>query len=482
MMEYEAIIGMEVHAQVLTKSKLFCACSADYASAPPNTHTCPICLALPGVLPVLNEAAVEATIRTGLALGCEIPPFSRFDRKNYSYPDLPKGYQISQYEYPLARNGCLEIDTDGGSRLIRIRRVHLEEDTAKMIHDGDSSLLDFNRAGVPLMEIVSESDLRSAEEAWAYLTKLRIILRNLGVNTGNMEEGALRCEANVSVRPRGAEALGTKVEVKNLNSFRSVRLAIAYEVERQIRLLEEGGRVRQVTMGWDERAHRTVFQRSKEEAEDYRYFPEPDLPPLFPTDEWVERLRASLPELPDSRIRRYVQEWQVRVEDAALLAEDRDIAEFFEAAVAAAGEKVPPQSLANWMVGELFRLLNEAGMSISAGGLRPEALAELVGLVETGIINSTAGKEILAEVFRTAESPEAIVERRGLRQISDEAGLVAIVRQVLQENGQAVQDLRAGKRAAMGFLVGQVMRATQGKANASVVTRLLQRELEHNRG
>lgn len=476
-MEYEAVIGMEVHAQILTRSKMFCGCSADYASAPPNTHTCPVCLAMPGVLPVINEAAVVATVRTGLALQCEIPGYSKFDRKNYPYPDLPKGYQISQYDLPLARNGHLMIDTDAGPRRVGIRRVHLEEDTAKMIHDGDASLIDFNRAGVPLMEVVTESDLRTAEEAWAYLVKLRTILRYLGVSTGNMEEGAMRCEANVSVRPVGSAEYGTKVEVKNLNSFRSVRLAIAYEVDRQIAELERGGTVRQVTMGWDERSLRTVFQRSKEEAEDYRYFPEPDLPPLHSTAEWVEGLRASLPELPDARRRRYVDEWGLRGEDAALLVEDRAIAEFFEAAVAAAGDRVTPQSVANWTVGEVFRLLREAGTEIGRAQLGPEQLVRTIRLVEDGAITSTVGKELLAEVFASGEAPDALVERRGLRQISDEAELEKLVRQVIDANPRAVADYRQGKGAAIGFLVGQVMRATRGQANAPAVARILREQL-----
>jgi aspartyl-tRNA(Asn)/glutamyl-tRNA(Gln) amidotransferase subunit B len=318
-MPYEAIIGMEVHAQVITASKMFCGCSADYASAPPNTHVCPVCLGMPGVLPVINRRAVEATILTGLALNCRIPEFSKFDRKNYPYPDLPKGYQISQYDYPLCVEGWLEIETEGGPKRIRIRRVHLEEDTAKLIHQGDYSLIDYNRAGVPLMEIVTESDLRSAEEAWQYLLKLHTILRYLGVSTGNMEEGAMRCEVNISLRPVGATELGTKVEIKNLNSFRSVRQSIAYEIARQSAILDQGGRVQQVTVGWDEDHQRTVFQRSKEFAEDYRYFPEPDLPPLEFSREWVEGMRARLPELPDAKRRRFIAEYGIKGDDAALL-------------------------------------------------------------------------------------------------------------------------------------------------------------------
>lgn len=481
-MDYEAVIGMEVHVQILTRSKMFCGCAADYAAAAPNTRTCPVCLALPGVLPVPNRAAIEATVRTGLALHCEIPSFSKFDRKNYPYPDLPKGYQISQYDLPLCRDGSLEIVAEDGPKRIGIRRVHLEEDTAKMIHADGASLIDFNRAGVPLMEIVTESDLRTADEAWQYLTNLRTILRYLGVSTGNMEEGAMRCEANVSIRPRGAEAFGTKVEVKNLNSFRSVRLAIDYEIERQARVLAEGGRVEQVTMGWDERSRQTVFQRSKEEAQDYRYFPDPDLAPMFAEREWVEGLRAALPELPDAKHARFVAEHRLRPEDAALLVEDRAIADWFEAAVAAAGGEVEPQTVANWTVGEVFRLLREAGVEIGAMRLTPEHLAEVLRLVESGAINATVGKEVLAEASASGQAPDGIVEGRGLRQISGEEQLAGVIRQAVEENERAVEDYWAGKQAALGYLMGQVMRLTRGKANAPLAQRLLRDELERRRG
>jgi aspartyl-tRNA(Asn)/glutamyl-tRNA(Gln) amidotransferase subunit B len=478
--DYEAVIGMEVHAQILTRSKLFCGCSSDYAAAPPNTHTCPVCLAMPGVLPVINRAAVEATVRAGLALGCEVPPFTKFDRKNYHYPDLPKGYQISQYDHPLCQHGHLDVLANGQPKRIRIRRVHLEEDTAKLVHAEGSSLIDFNRSGVPLMEIVTESDLRSAEEAYEYLTKLHTILRYLGVSTGNMEEGAMRCEVNISIRPRGCETYGTKVEVKNLNSFRSVRLAIEYEMERQARLLNEGGHVEQVTMGWDERSRRTVFQRTKEEAQDYRYFPDPDLPPLEPSREWVERMRASLPELPAAKTARLAAEYGLRADDAALLAEDRAIADFFEAAARAAGG-VAPQAVANWTLGEVFRLLREGGTDLASAALTPALLAELVGLVESGAINATVGKDVLTETFSSGEAPTAIVERRGLRQISGGDELREVVRQALDANARAVSDYLGGKTAVMGFLIGQVMRLTRGKANAQTAEALLTQALEERR-
>jgi aspartyl-tRNA(Asn)/glutamyl-tRNA(Gln) amidotransferase subunit B len=481
-MPYEAVIGMEVHAQLITRSKMFCPCSADYASAPPNTHVCPVCLALPGVLPVINQAAVEATVLTGLALKCRIPEYAKFDRKNYPYPDLPKGYQISQYDMPLCVDGALEIEVGGATRRIGIRRVHLEEDTAKLIHDGGSSLIDYNRAGVPLMEIVTEADLRSADEAWAYLVKLRAILRYLGVNSGNMEEGAMRCEANVSVRPVGARSFGTKVEVKNLNSFRAVRQAIAYEVERQSYLLDEGSQVHQVTMGWDEECQRTVYQRSKEGAEDYRYFPEPDLPPLQLSEDWVQALRGRLPELPDAKRERFVDRYGLRREDAAVLTEDRAVADYFEAAVSAAtAHGVEPQTVANWITGEVFRLLRDGDATIETLRIPPEGLADLLWMVARGTINATVAKEVLAQMHASGEPADAIVARRGLTQISDTDALLAIVRQALEANPKPVKQYLEGKEQVLGFLVGQVMRATRGQANVQIATRLLREEIDRLR-
>ena len=476
-MDYEAVIGMEVHAQLLTASKMFCGCSADYASAPPNTHTCPVCLGMPGVLPCINRTAVEATVLTGLALNCQIPEFSKFDRKNYPYPDLPKGYQISQYDLPLCVGGWLGIEIESQSKRIGIRRVHLEEDTAKLMHQGDSSLIDFNRAGVPLMEIVTEADIRSAEEAWRYLTKLRTIVRYLGVSTGNMEEGAMRCEANVSVRPVGAQEFGTKVEIKNLNSFRAVRQAIDYEVARQSRLLDEGDQVHQVTMGWDEDNHRTVFQRSKEYAEDYRYFPEPDLPTLDITEEWLGEVRSRLPELPDAKRERFMGEYSIKPYDAALLVEDQGIAGYFEAVVKAAGKGIEPKTVANWITGELFRLLREHPSETGEMEIAPDRLGELLGLVAQSTINATVAKEILEEMVTTGESAGEIVERKGLTQISDETELIQIVRKVLEANPGPVQQYLDGKESVLGFFIGQIMRATRGQANVQVVRGLLQEEL-----
>ena len=477
-MEYEAVIGMEVHVQLLTASKMFCGCSADYASAPPNTHVCPVCLGMPGVLPVINDAAVQATLRTGLALNCQIPSFSKFDRKNYPYPDLPKGYQISQYDYPLCVGGYLDIDRDGTTARVRVRRVHLEEDTGKLIHERGHSLIDLNRAGVPLMEVVTEADMRSADDAWQYLTKLRTILRYLGVSSGNMEEGAMRCEANVSVRPVGASELGTKVEVKNLNSFRAVRQSIEYELERQSRALDSGERIHQVTMGWDESGRKTVFQRSKESSEDYRYFPEPDLPPLAYSQEAVSQLRGSLPELPDAKRARFVVEYGLRPGDASLLVEDAAVAQFFEDCAKTAGEGVGSRVIANWVLGELFRLLGETDQSLAEAKVTPGELASLLRLVAGGTINATVAKEVLKEMFVSGGAAADIVERRGLSQISDSQVLTQIVRDVLASNPKPVQQYLEGKETVMGFFIGQVMRATRGQADANLARQVLSAELD----
>ena len=481
-MEYEAIIGMEVHAQLLTKSKMFCRCSADYVAADPNTHVCPVCLGMPGVLPVINQKAVEYTVMTALALNCRIPGFSKFDRKNYFYPDLPKGYQISQYDLPLSRDGWLEIEVDGQTRRIGIERVHLEEDTAKLVHVDDHSLIDFNRAGVPLMEIVSRPDIRTPEEARQYLTKLRTILRYLGVNSGNMEEGAMRCEANISVRPKGATEFGTKVEVKNLNSFHSVKLALEYEIERQTRILEAGGHIEQVTMGWDEARGVTVVQRTKEYAHDYRYFPEPDLPPLVLSREWVEGVRARLPELPDAKRARFMEQYGLSRYDASVLTVERPVADYFEACVHALppslrGKEEAAKTVANWITGELFRLLKAADIEIEAIKVTPKALAELLDLVEKGTISISMAKEVFGEMFQTGRSPSQIVQEKGLVQISDVEELSRIVEQVIEENPGPVAEYLGGKEPVLRFLVGQVMKATRGKANPHLVNELLKQKL-----
>ncbi len=481
---YEAVIGLEVHAQLLTESKMFCACSARYAGAEPNTLVCPICLGMPGVLPVINQKAVEYTILTALALNCEIPEYSKFDRKNYNYPDLMKGYQISQYDLPLSRHGWLEIPDPADpaqTRRIGITRVHLEEDTANLKHvrseTGETySLMDVNRSGVPLMEIVGEPDLRSPEEAGAYLRALRAILRYIGVSTGNMEEGAFRCDANVSLRPRGSTTYGVKVEVKNMNSFRAVERALAYEIERQRALHERGERIVQETRGWVEEKGITQSQRSKEEAHDYRYFPEPDLPPLFIDRAWVEQIRARLPELPEPKRRRFMAEYGLSPEDAATLVSSRTLADFFEQAAKQSGNA---RAVANWMLRDVRRLLNSTGIEIEQSRLRPEHLAALIGLIDSGQLSVRSGPQVLEEVFRTGTPPEQVMREQGLAQVSDTAELEAVIDRVLADprNAKALADYRGGKQTALGYFVGAVMKETRGKANPALVNQLLRQKL-----
>ncbi len=475
--QYEVVIGLEVHAQLLTDSKMYCPCSAQYAAAAPNTHVCPICLGLPGALPVINRKAVENTVITGLALNCEIPPFAKFDRKNYPYPDLMKGYQISQYDAPLCVRGWLDCEVAGERRRVGITRVHLEEDVAKLLHvseRGESySLIDVNRSGVPLMEIVSEPDIRSAEEARQYLVQLRSILRFLGVSSGNMEEGSFRCDANISLRPLGSDTLGAKVEVKNMNSFRAVFRAMEYEAVRQAEVLASGGRIAQETRGWLEAKGITVSQRSKEYAHDYRYFPEPDLPPLELAPAWVDDLRRRLPELPAAKLARLQEQYGLPAYDARLLTAEPGPAQYFDRLVAT----YPNAKVAsNWITGELFRLLNASGKQIEESPVGPESLAELLTMVDRGEVSNSAAKVALEEMFASGQS--AAVAAKGLAQISDESGLAAVVRQAIAANPQSATDYRAGKKQALGFLVGQVMRASQGKANPAVVNRLLAAELE----
>ena len=476
---YEPVIGLEVHVQLATRSKMFCGCEAAVFGAKPNTRTCPVCSAQPGTLPVINRRAVEYAILAGLALNCQIAEFTKWDRKNYHYPDLPKGYQISQYDLPLSHDGWLAIEVDGDEKRIGIRRAHLEEDTGKLFHRGDASLVDLNRAGVPLLEIVTEPDLRSADETYAFLVKLRTLLRYLGISSADMEKGAMRCEPNVSLRPVGATRFGTQTEIKNLNSFRAVRAAIAYEIERQTEALQAGEQVARLTMGWDEHRGVTVPQRPKELAEDYRYFPEPDLPPLVVDREWVARIRARLPELPADKKARFQHAYQLSPYDADLLVADRAVADFYETAVQAyTGE---PKTIGNWITGELFRLLNEAGVSIEETPLSPAALAELLAMVDQEIVNSNAAKVVLEEMFRAGGAPREIVERRNLAQISDQTTLKTAVTQVLLDNPRPVEDYLAGKKGVAHWLMGQVMRATHGKANPQVVLALLTEELEARR-
>jgi aspartyl-tRNA(Asn)/glutamyl-tRNA(Gln) amidotransferase subunit B len=479
-MEYEPVIGLEVHAQLLTQSKMFCACSADYAGAPPNTHTCPVCLGMPGSLPTINQRAVEYTLLTALAFHCEIPAFAKFDRKNYHYPDLPKGYQISEYDLPLSRNGYVLINDAGTIKRIGIRRVHLEEDTAKLFHDGEYSLIDMNRAGVPLMEIVSEPEMHSVEEARLYSLKLRQILRYLGVSSGDMEKGAMRFEANISLRPKGSRELSpTRVEIKNLNSLRALVHACEYEIARQTRIWESGGIVEQETMGWDEARNQTYTQRSKEEAQDYRYFPEPDLPRLEISRAWVAELQARLPELPDEKFERLTRELGLSAYDAGVIIAEREIAEWYDRAVEAGKARgVDAKSIANWVTGELFRLMNDKNESIERVKIAPTHISELIALVNAGTISNTIAKTVFEEMYATGAAPQKIVAEKGLAQISDRAALADIVDKVLANHPNQVKEYLGGKTPIAKFLVGQVMKATQGKGNPALINELVLQKLQ----
>ena len=478
-MPFEPVIGLEIHAQLRTRSKIFCGCSASFG-AEPNTHVCAVCLGLPGALPVLNRAAVDFAIQAALALGCTIQETSVFARKNYFYPDLPKGYQISQYERPLATRGDVTFSVNGRACRVGITRVHLEEDAGKSLHEGfpDSdrkTYVDYNRSGVPLIEIVTEPDLRSAADAAEFFSRLRAILVWLGVNDGNMEEGSLRCDANVSVRPVGATALGTKAEVKNLNSFRFLQKALEFEIERQIELLGSGGRVVQETRLWDSKAGRTVGMRSKEEAHDYRYFPEPDLPPVVVNADRVADLREGMPELPQARRERFVLQYALPDYDAGHLTQSLALAEYFEEVV---GAGASPKLASNWIRGELARKLNEAGAEMASTPLDAKRLAGLIALVENGTISGSMAKDVFEKMFASGRSADDIVAAEGLSQIDDESAILALIEGVVDQHAEAVARYRGGKTSAFGFLVGQVMKATTGKANPKRVNQLLRRRLD----
>ncbi|MBV8718632.1 MAG: Asp-tRNA(Asn)/Glu-tRNA(Gln) amidotransferase subunit GatB [Chloroflexi bacterium] len=471
--KYEAVIGLECHVQLATHSKMFCGCPSDYSGAPPNTHVCPVCLGMPGVLPVINRTAVEYTLLTGLALNADIPEATKFDRKNYPYPDLVKGYQISQYDLPLVKGGWIEITIEGQTRRIHLERVHLEEDTGKLTHVSGGSLVDFNRSGVPLMEMVSQPDLRTATEAREYLRKLRTILRTLGVSGADMEKGQLRCDVNVSLRPVGQAKLGTKVEVKNLNSFRSVQRSLEYEIVRQAAALDAGETIPQETRGWVEERGVTVTQRSKEEAHDYRYFPEPDLPPIFVSADWVSTLRSRLPELPDAKRDRYIATFGLGTADASALSIDQWAARLFEDTVAAGAD---PKKAANWIQNDVSRLHDET--SSDGHTLDAAHLAELLRLVDDGVIGISAARQVLPSVYQSGRSPRTLVDELGLAQVSDSSALEASVREVLAANPAPVADYRSGKLTAINFLKGQVMKATRGKANPAVAEDLLKKLLD----
>ena len=486
-MNFETIIGLEVHAQLNTKSKMFCRCSADYADTTPNSRVCPVCLGMPGVLPTINSQAVEYTIMTALALNCTVSPLTKFDRKNYPYPDLMKGYQVSQYDTPIGYHGWLTVYTDGKKKQVGITRVHLEEDVAKLLHRTSSagetySLVDVNRSGVPLMEMVGEPDLRSSEEAREYLIKLRSILRYLGVSTANMEEGSFRCDANISIRPEGSAELLTKVEIKNMNSFKAVYRALEYETQRQKKAAAEGKRLTQETRGWVEENGKTVSQRSKEYAHDYRYFPDPDLPPLVISRDWVERMRAKLPELPEARRDRFIAEYELPLYDANLLTSSKAMADYFEACIRRAPHSWSPKEsakpVANWILGEFSRLLNDTNIEIGKSKISPVALFDLAQLIHEGNISGTSAKLVFEEMFNTGKDATTIIEERGLSQISVAAEIEEVISQVIGANFKAVADYKAGKAESLKFLLGQVMRATRGRANPGLAAQLLKKGLE----
>ena len=477
-MQYEAIIGLEVHAQLLTDSKIFCGCSTRFG-AEPNSQTCPVCLGMPGVLPVLNERAVEFAIRMGLATNCSIASFSRFARKNYFYPDLPKGYQISQYELPLCSNGYVDIELeDGTEKRIGIIRIHLEEDAGKSIHDpvlaGEDTLVDLNRCGVPLIEIVSAPDLRTPQEAYAYLVRLKQLVTYLGICDGNMEEGSLRCDANVSVRPVGSDTFGVKTEVKNMNSFRNVERALTYEINRQIQVLESGGKIVQETLLWDANEGIARPMRSKEEAHDYRYFPEPDLVPLEVSESWIEKIKADLPELPRARKKRFVEQYKIPVYDAGVLTMTRELADYYEAVTQVCSDF---KMVSNWVMGEVLRVLNERKIDIADFPISPERLGKLLNLILNKTISNNIAKTVFEEMLQSDTEPEAIVEEKGLAQVSDRGLIEEIVDKVIQENPKQVEQYRGGKTKVFGYFVGQVMRATRGKANPAIVNEILKEKL-----
>jgi aspartyl-tRNA(Asn)/glutamyl-tRNA(Gln) amidotransferase subunit B len=483
-MKYEAVIGLEVHAQMLTDTKIFCGCSTKFGSEP-NTQTCPVCIGMPGVLPLLNKKALEFAIKTGLAMNCKISTYSRFARKNYFYPDLPKGYQISQYELPVCEHGYIEIVVDGNIKKIGITRIHMEEDAGKNIHEsappmasgrGNFSFVDLNRAGVPLMEIVSEPDIRSPREAVEYMKKLRAILRYLDVCDGNMEQGSLRCDANVSIRLVGQKEFGIRTEVKNINSFKFVEKALEYEIKRQTKILEDGGRIIQETRLWDSARGITESMRGKEEAHDYRYFPEPDLVPIKVEQKWIDEIKSSLPELPDIKRERFVSEYGLSGYNADLLTSEMPIADWFEEAVRLGGQ---PKAVSNWIMSELMRFLNEENKSIEECPLKPVQLVDMLKLIDSGIISGKIAKTVFEKMYKTGKDAEIIVKEKGLLQISDMGEIEKAVDDVIADNLKEVERFKSGEEKLIGFFVGQVMKLTKGKANPQMVNELLKKKLSN---
>ena len=479
-MKYTTVIGLEVHSELKTKSKAFCSCSTEFGGEP-NTHVCPVCLGMPGALPVLNKQVVEFAIRAGLAVDCEIKKFNKFDRKNYFYPDLSKNYQISQFDKPICEGGHIDIEVDGQTKRIGITRIHMEEDAGKLIHSGatiktsDSSAVDYNRAGVPLIEIVSEPDMRSSAEARAYLEKLKAILEYTEVSDCKMQEGSLRCDANISVMPEGATEFGTRAEIKNLNSFRALERAIEYEIQRQIQLVEDGGTVVQETRTWDDGKGVTLSMRSKEEAHDYRYFPEPDLVPVEIDDAWIARVKSELPELPAARKARLMQEKGLVDYDAENIVSTKAMAEYFDEA---AKHTEDSKGIANWLLGDVSAYLNSENIAIEQFPITPANLGEMVNLINKGVLSSKLAKKVFIEMLNTGKTPQALVKELGLEQISDEGAIVKIVEETLAENPQSIIDYKAGKDRALGFLVGQIMKKSRGKANPEMVNNLLKERMQ----
>ncbi len=474
-MKYEAVIGLEVHAQLQTNTKIFCGCETKFGEDA-NTRTCPVCIGMPGVLPVLNKKAVEFIVKTGLATHCTVSPSSRFARKNYFYPDLPKGYQISQYELPVCERGYVEIVVDGKIKRIGLTRIHLEEDAGKNLHqpEGGASLVDLNRAGTPLMEIVSEPDIRTPEEASEYLKKLRSILRYIEVSDADMEKGNFRCDANVSIRPVGAKEFGTRAEVKNVNSFKFVQKALEYEIKRQAKVLDEGGKVVQETRLFDSAKGATFSMRSKEEAHDYRYFPEPDLVPIVVSPETIEDVRKTIPELPDAKRERFAKEYGLPEYDADMLTQSRAMAAYYEETAKLSGQ---PKVVSNWMMGELMRLLNAEGKEIEACPIKPDRLAGMIKMISDGVISTKIAKTVFEEMYKTGKAAETVVKEQGLVQVSDTGAIEAIIDEVIKANPAQTADYKAGKEKLFGFFVGQVMKASKGKANPDLVNQLLKKKL-----
>ncbi len=475
-MKFETVVGLEVHVELKTNTKIFCGCSTEFG-APPNTHTCPICLGHPGVLPVLNKQAVEFGMKASMALNCQIAEITKFDRKNYFYPDSPKAYQISQFDKPIGEHGWIDIEVNGEKKRIGITRIHLEEDAGKLTHSeyGDYSLVDFNRVGTPLIEIVSEPDIRTPEEAYAYLEKLKAILEYTEVSDCKMEEGSLRCDANISLRPVGQEEFGTKAEIKNLNSFAHVRSGLAHEEIRQAQVLRAGGEIQQETRRWDDVRKETILMRVKEGSEDYRYFPDPDLVDYHIDEAWKERVRATIPELPDARQARYISELGLSSYDAGVLTQVKAIADFFEQGLT---HGAPAKLLANWLMGEVNAYLKTADKEINDLPLTPEALAKMIGLIEKGTISSKIAKDVFKELIENGGDPETIVKEKGLVQISDEGEIRTMIIGILDQNQPSIDDFKAGKEKAIGFLVGQVMKASRGKANPQLVNQILLEEIK----